>query len=210
MPNAFRKLIGQWENAEATKLANNKLNESFQRAWAQLQAIKKVLELDEEKSFGCELCRYPYSENYSEGYCLAKRTEDLAAWIVLQRRLHQLKDEGLESLVSELERGRLSADVISGLELMYYESAMKRALKKRDLLLNFSGITQDRIVKEFRRLDKEQIRNTRYKVIRKHFQGIPKGGNAGEIGIIRGEIRKKRRHRTLRKLLQRQARQYRR
>lgn len=202
MPNAFRKLIGQWENAEATKLANNKLNESFQRAWAQLQAIKKVLELDEEKSFGCEsFADIPIAKIIQKVTAWRSRTEDLAAWIVLQRRLRQLKDEGLESLVSELERGRLSADVIGGLELMYYESAMKRALKKRNLLLNFSGITQDRIVKEFRRLDNERIRNTRYEVIHKHFQGIPKGGNAGEIGIIRGEIRKKRRHRTLRKLL---------
>ena len=202
MPKAFRKLIGQWENAEATKLANKRLNESFQRAWEQLQAIKQTLDLDEEKLFGCEsLADISIPKMVQKVTTWRSKTEDLAAWIVLQRRLRQLKDEGLESLACELEQGRLSADVIYGIELMYYESAMKRVLKKRDLLLNFSGITQDRIVEEFRRLDNERIRNTRYEVTQKHFQGIPKGGNAGEVGIIRGEIRKKRRHRTLRKLL---------
>jgi very-short-patch-repair endonuclease len=202
MPTAFRKLIGQWENAEATKQANKRLNESFKRAWEQLQTIEKTIVLDAKKSFGCDnLADVPLPKLVQKVTAWRGNTEDLAAWIVLQRRLHQLKDAGLESLASELEQGRLSADVIDGLELMYYESAMKHALQNRSLLLDFSGITQDRIVEEFRRLDNERIRNTRYEVIQKHFQGIPKGGNAGEIGLIRGEIRKKRRHRTLRKLL---------
>ena len=94
------------------------------------------------------------------------------------------------------------SDALEQFDLVYFETLMRAVYRDQPSLAEFSGKSHDRIVQEFRRLDRERIALARREVAMAHFESLPKGGSdIGEVGIIRGEIAKKRRHMAIRKLL---------
>ncbi|MGD9856798.1 MAG: DUF3320 domain-containing protein, partial [Planctomycetaceae bacterium] len=110
-------------------------------------------------------------------------------------------EAGLGSLQPQIELGELDTRSLDRLELMYCEAAMRRVLAERSEIARFDGVSQNRLVEEFRRLDQERILLARKEVAAAHYNRLPAGGDAGEVGIIRGEARKKRKLRALRRLL---------
>ena len=80
---------------------------------------------------------------------------------------------------------------------------MRKAWETEPSLRDFDGRHHDRVVDDFRRLDQKRLELARAEVAAVHHQGIPRGGGtAGQVGAIRQEIEKKRRHKPLRRLLQ--------
>ena len=87
-------------------------------------------------------------------------------------------------------------------EFSYFESLMREVRKCDPVLGEFSGQSHDRVVEAFRRWDLERIDLARREVALAHYGSLPKGGSdIGELGIVRGEIAKKRRHMSIRNLL---------
>ena len=101
----------------------------------------------------------------------------------------------------EVEAGEVDASAVDRLSLMFCEAAMRRALDDREAVSKFDGVVRARQVDDFRQLDEERIRLARNEVAAAHHDGVPTGNEKGELGIIRAEIRKKRRHKQLRRLL---------
>ena len=85
-------------------------------------------------------------------------------------------------------------------DLLIAESLWRRAVKKFPDLTNLDGLTRTARVTEFRELDQRRIRVARQEVLGQYLQRRP-NGFAGEMGIIRQEIEKKRGHRALRRLM---------
>ncbi len=128
--------------------------------------------------------------------------DQLGRWTVFRRRLRDIQDQGLGALVPPILGGRCDPETLPGqLELAFCEAVLRQAFAEREELARFDGAAQNRLIESFRRLDRERIELARREVALAHYERIPSGGEFGEVGALRGEIRKKRRQWPIRRLL---------
>ena len=132
--------------------------------------------------------------------------EGLSKWIVLRTRLEAAREAGLDTLVDRLVDGRIGPELaVDQYRYAYLETLMREIVRAYPDLAAFDGGSHGKIVERFKALDRERIGLAREEVAQAHHAGIPRGGmgGAGEIGVIRHEINKKRRHMPLRRLMDR-------
>ncbi len=127
--------------------------------------------------------------------------ETLADWSLLAAAAKACSELGLDGLRARLGDGRLGpADAVSVFRYARAEAVWRRLAAEAPLLAALDGAKRTANVEVFRRAE-EQIRHlAAQEVARVHHKALPKGP-AGQIGIVRGEIRRQRRHLALRKLL---------
>ena len=125
----------------------------------------------------------------------------LSQWIGYRMRRSQLEALGLDAVVERLHDGRIPADaVLDQFEIAYYESLLRDAFEQHRELREFTGLTHERRIEEFRKLDLARIELARCEVVAAHHEAIPRG-TGGEMRIVHQEIAKKRRHKPIRQLL---------
>ena len=79
---------------------------------------------------------------------------------------------------------------------------LREAVCARPELAHFDGLTHQRLVEEFRRIDLDRLTLAKYRVLGKHYEGLPaRHAGAGATGVLLGELERKRGHRPVRKLL---------
>ena len=202
IPAGFRSAIGSWSDPAQTESAFLSLRGVFQDAFIELKRLRDLFELSASGAFGVgKLSNVPLTVLDSRLDEWIGSIEQLNRWVILQRRRADLIGAGLESLLPEIESGTIGADAMDRLTLVFSEAAMKQAYAQFDTIAEFDGVTHSRIVDEFRELDQRRIELARHETACAHFEGIPAGSDYGSVGIIRGEIRKKRRHKQIRRLL---------
>lgn len=201
-PQSFRKTVAGWTRTDETLAAYVVLKDVFRQTQEGLRQMIKDLEIDLAETFlRPELIEVPLEELRHELSRWLNALPALRRWTLFQRRLRELHEAGLDSLRPQIDQGELNEQSLDRLELMYCEAAMRKVFDERDAIARFDGVSQSRLVEEFRRLDKLRIELARKEVAAAHFDRLPSGGDVGEVGIIRGEARKKRKHRALRRLL---------
>tara|TARA_R110002072_G_scaffold302710_2_gene487566 strand:- start:53610 stop:58475 length:4866 start_codon:yes stop_codon:yes gene_type:complete len=202
LPKVFRNVIGRWSDPAQTKSIFLLLRDVFQDAFNELKRLRDLLELSASGAFGLSrLSDVPLTVLNSRITEWLGAIEQLNRWIILQRRRADLIDAGLESLLPEIDSGSIGSDALDRLTLVFSEAAMKQAYTQYETIAEFDGVTHSRIVDEFRELDQRRIELARHETACAHFERMPAGGDYGSVGIIRGEIRKKRRHKPIRRLL---------
>ena len=85
-------------------------------------------------------------------------------------------------------------------DLLVAEALWERARRDDPALMEIEGSVRSHCVSEFRDLDRLRIQTARHEVVHRYLEQRPTG-HQGEMGIIRGEIGKKRGHRAVRKLM---------
>ena len=143
---------------------------------------------------------------------LADLRERLAVWTGHLGRIeewHRLRTAGVRASelgLSELrdrvgEGGLAPAEARGALDLVRGEAVWRRMVNENPELAILNGADRTAKVERFRDLDGELQRIASREVALRHFQRLPTGG-AGQVGIVRGEIAKKRRHMPIRRLLE--------
>ena len=89
-------------------------------------------------------------------------------------------------------------------DLLLAEALWRRARSDDPVIDEIDGTQRSESVDNFRALDRKRIEISRSEVLGRYLTQRPVG-SAGEMGIIRAEIGKKRRHLPIRKLLERAA-----
>ncbi len=202
LPKIFRKVIGQWSAPAQTKSTFLLLREVFQNTFNELKRLRDLLELSASGAFSAgKIADVPLTVLDSRIAEWLGAVEQLNRWIILQRRRADLIGAGLESLLPEIDSGTIGPDALDRLTLIFSEAAMKQAYAQYETIAEFDGVTHSRIVDEFRELDQRRIELARHETACAHYEGMPAGSDYGSVGIIRGEIRKKRRHKPIRRLL---------
>ena len=122
-------------------------------------------------------------------------------WARLARSAAGLRASGLSPLLDGLKAGTLRPDAAVD-ELLYAISearwrAARSALPDLDTLAH-----QDRhaLVASFQDLERDRLEETRRLVRAGHLAQLPTGA-AGQMGFLRGEMAKKRRHRPIRQIM---------
>ena len=202
VPKTFRKIIGRWSETQTTDTLYRELRAIFQDTWNALKQLIDTLRVEPELAF-----KQAVTGDISLVTLLAillkwqQALPELGRWVVFQRRVTHLHDMQLDALLPQVERGELDESSVDRIEFVYCEAALREILTQRDAIADFDGISHTRRVDEFRKLDEERIRLARNEVAAVHYDGLPARGSHGEVGIIASEVRKKRRHKSLRRLL---------
>jgi hypothetical protein len=105
------------------------------------------------------------------------------------------------ALADGLAAGRITpASIKSLLACTFAETVWSKAIIAMPELAQFYGPTHDATVEEFRRLEANRRVTTVQAIRGRHAERMPRGG-FGEMNIIRSEVRRKRGHMPIRKLM---------
>ena len=132
-----------------------------------------------------------------------ENAESLSHWTGFRSRLNALPKRGMQELANVVLNGEVDTEtLVPQFEQVYYESLIRLAYVKHPDLAKFSGASHDKALEKFKRLDSERYLLARQQVAAAHYDSLPRSsGDVGEVGTLKREFKKKRRHMPIRKLL---------
>ncbi|MGC1495433.1 MAG: DUF3320 domain-containing protein [Sulfitobacter sp.] len=122
-------------------------------------------------------------------------------WAHLAECRSRLITDNLSDLVDLMETKAVDTDLAVD-EFLYSTSEARWAHARSELadLDRVTSLDRHQLVDVFRKLDKSRIVEVQKLIRSKHLAQLPQGAS-GEMGFLRGEIAKKRRHRPIRKVM---------
>lgn len=193
-----RFLLARLENRAPVRAPLVVLMERFKPTHEALKALFAAVELDATEAFGASLERTPLRDLAARLELWRDGTESLSKWIGYRIRRESLTQQGLASVIAEIDSGR--AGLADRLHVAYHQALLRRAYREHPELAEFDGTTHERLIARFRELDMGRIALARAEVALAHFEGMPRG-TAGEMAVVLREIEKKRRRKPIRRLL---------
>ncbi|QFU33182.1 DUF3320 domain-containing protein [Brevundimonas sp. Bb-A] len=134
--------------------------------------------------------------------------EALTSWVAYRARAHEGRALGLGDLVDRLHTGELApVCALPDFEQAFFESVFEGQVAAEPALATFDGELHGRKVREFIDLDHQRIRAAAMQVALDHHRRVPPktGGAVGPLGILKGEMARKRGHMPIRQLMQKAA-----
>jgi len=129
--------------------------------------------------------------------------EQLSKFVAYNGRAADAGGLGVGQVVDRLADGRIpTREVISHFEMAYYEALLRHQRSQDPDLARFDGEVHTRLVNEFANLDKNRMRLSRLEVVKAHHRKIPAVSGLGPVGILRGEMARRRNHMPIRQLMQ--------
>ena len=117
--------------------------------------------------------------------------------------LKTLRQWNVQNIVEGLEDGTIGPDAVRSIFDLLVAAALWKAARADDPNLDrIDGTLRSETVATFRTVDRRRIEISRREVLARYLERRP-AGVAGEMGIIRAEIAKRRRHLPIRKLMER-------
>ncbi len=173
--------------------------DDWQDTW---RTLVDLTGLDRQTAFGSDnLTNVEIREVASRLQSWSERPDLLAGYHELLSSGELLSGNGLEEVRKQINNGGLRCDTaVDTVTLLRSERVLKNILSKHPELQELNEVNRTDLVEEFKSHDESLRILAAREVSLKHYQNIPRG-TAGMVGIVRGEIAKKRRHMPVRKLL---------
>ncbi len=203
VPEDFRQTVAGANLPQAQPLAAQLAAEA-PAALEELRRLFDSVELDVASAFGVgELDDVPLDALLRRLALWRENAGRMTQWVAYCVRWRRLFDEQLDPLAEGLDNGGASAsDAVDLFDAAYYEALLRKALRRFPELAEFDGLSHEQALQRFQQLDERRLALARQEVAAAHYQGLPRGvGSVGEVGLVRRETTKKRRHLPLRKLL---------
>lgn len=134
--------------------------------------------------------------------------EALTTWVAYQARAQEARMLGLSDLVDRLHSGALAPiSALPDFEQAFFEAVFEAQVEVEPALATFDGELHGRKVREFVDLDHQRIRAAAMQVALDHHRRVPPktGGAVGPLGVLKGEMARKRGHMPIRQLMQKAA-----
>lgn len=132
--------------------------------------------------------------------------ERLSQWVAYRDAVARVVELGCGDVAERLRDGRLlGGDVVPAFEMAYFEALYGELVAADPELGRFDGTLHGRLAREFAEMDHQRIAAAGLEVVRVHHRQIPArdGGAVGPLGILRGEMQRKRGHMPIRRLMER-------
>ncbi|WP_348642651.1 DUF3320 domain-containing protein [Neorhizobium sp. P12A] len=130
--------------------------------------------------------------------------EQLSKWAAYKGRSQDATEAGVGLIVERLADGRVPpVDVIPYFDMTYYEAVLKNQHQRDPELVRFDGEVHGRLVSEFATLDRSRMALSRLEVVRAHHRKFPPVMGIGPVGVLRGEMARRKGHMPIRQLMQR-------
>ena len=166
--------------------------------------IAKQLHLDLNVVFKTDQVRSVRLEDWLQRFeqWLA-HTEQLSHYLAAKARMDRLGPGGLKRTVGEIENGIITAGKVADqLEFVRNEAVLSEAWRSIPGLGEFQGHSYEALRNRFAQLDKDRIAMSRLEVAKKHHSNfLSAAADSGQVGVVRREINKKRRHMPIRRLI---------
>lgn len=200
---AFRQLYAQLPSpAHCADLAA--------RASASLQAFEDAAQslldgyrLQTQEAFGAaDLARIPLADFGERLAQWVAEPNALLDWTSYHATREQARAAGMAVLVRQLENESIAQGALPAIfERAYYEALLRQATQAHPELVAFNGDQHSQKVRQFRALDLERIELARAQSALSHYEQVPRSASGmGPLGVLNGEIARKRGHMPLRKL----------
>ncbi|MGD9758735.1 MAG: DUF3320 domain-containing protein [Comamonas sp.] len=200
---AFRQLYAQLPSpAHCADLAA--------RASASLQAFEDAAQslldgyrLQTQEAFGAaDLARIPLADFGERLAQWVAEPNALLDWTSYHATREQARAAGMAVLVRQLENESIAQGALPAIfERAYYEALLRQATQAHPELVAFNGDQHSQKVRQFRVLDLERIELARAQSALSHYEQVPRSASGmGPLGVLNGEIARKRGHMPLRKL----------
>jgi len=192
-------------NADDLIAAKTGLASALSELSFRLTEIVEELSLDTARAFGTVgINNTTIDELCSRLKAWRANMEALSLYIAFAAKGRLLKSLGCSALVEAVHDGKLSHDeVISAFDQAYCEVLRRSLFAAWPELKGFDGDEQNRLVDLFRQADRARIDLAKEQIMAMHAEGRPRGAaGIGPLGILNGEIARKRGHLPIRTLLE--------
>ncbi|RGE42401.1 DUF3320 domain-containing protein [Comamonas testosteroni] len=200
---AFRQLYAQLPSpahcAELAKTADASLQKFMQAA----QQVLGNYQFDTREAFDAsDLSAIDLSQLQERLAQWMAEPTALLDWTQYHATRTQARAAGLSPLVEQVEQDAIAlADLSPCFDRAYYEALLRQATQAYPELVGFNGDQHSQKVRHFRALDIERIELARAQSALSHYEQVPRTASGiGPLGVLNGEIARKRGHMPLRKL----------
>ena len=130
----------------------------------------------------------------------SERLQDIVAYNHL---VETLKDNGFAEIVKVANVWAEASGFLSDvLKRAWYSARVETSMRERPILASFSSDAHQHIVERFRTLDSLSLECNKAKVAYEHWRNLPQHEtSSGQLGLLRREFEKKRRHLPIRQLM---------
>lgn len=171
-----------------------------------LEALLQELQANAPTLFGSTAAHTALDRIASRLAMWLANAELLSKWVAYRARAERGQVLGLQVFVERLQDGRLNpVEAIPVFEMAYFEALLTDLVRRDPELGRFDGILHGNVAQEFASLDKQRIAAASLEVVRAHHRRIPQPSGVGPVGVLRGEMARRRGHMPIRQLMQRAA-----
>ena len=170
-----------------------------------LQTVVNKIQLDETV--------FSRGDNGLRSLPLTKQAQVLERWEHESEKLQEivtynhlvevLKDSDFAEIVEVANDWAEASEFLSDvLKRTWYSARVETAIRERPILAKFSSDVHQNIVEKFKKLDRSSLEYNKAKVAYKHWEHLPRSEtSSGQLGLLRREFEKKRRHLPIRGLI---------
>ena len=168
-----------------------------------LQAVTEKIQLDETGRDGLKACSLTQQIQILE--CWEREAERLQDIVTYNHLVDALEDSDFAEIVKVAnvwsEASQFLSDV---LKQAWYNARVDTAMREHPILASFASDTHQHVVERFRELDCRSLEYNKAKVAYEHRKRLPQHrASSGQLGLLRREFEKKRRHLPIRQLMDR-------
>ncbi|MEO0649199.1 MAG: DUF3320 domain-containing protein [Planctomycetota bacterium] len=175
---------------------------------AELDGAQPILALDLERFAGADGRRPVLEQSITLTHEIEALGPRLRDWCLWQAARASANATALAPLVAELDAAAIDPTVaVDALEASFTERWTEAAVEAEPHLRRFHGVEHDQRLERFRELDREWHQLLQRAIQARLGASVPKPGastaDGSELGILQRELRKKRGHLPVRRLLER-------
>ena len=168
--------------------------------------VVKILELDVLKRFGggpgLEDQAFDVQQETLDTW--RDRIDDIHEIVSFNNISDTCLGEGLGPVLSTAESWpQAGGHLLDVFRQVWFESVLAQALAQRPELATFDGSGHQQIVERFREMDSLALQHNRARLAHAHWERLPRHEGGGQLGILRREFQRQRRHLPIRRLIER-------
>ena len=205
LPEALVAYLASNPNLETLKELLVSVEEHQSNYPNHLQTVIDKMQLDEKTRFGSDdgLKQLSFSEQAKILKCWETESDSLQDMVSYNHLAEALADSGFAEIVKVANVWPEASESLSDLlKHAWYNAKIETAMRERPVLAGFSSDAHQFIVQRFKELDRNSLEYNKAKVAYEHWKQLPRYEMpAGQLGLLRREFAKKRRHLPIRKLM---------
>jgi very-short-patch-repair endonuclease len=165
-------------------------------------ALTELLELAEGRC--ASLTEQPLTTLESIFEAWHRNLDRLRSLVTYNQLSEILLQEGLEGVLRQAESWPEAATgLVDAYRYTWFEGLVEQAFRERPALVKFDRVNHEYVAEKFRELDRLVIEHNRARLAHAHWRGVPTHEAGGQLGVLKREIQKKRRHLPIRQLVNR-------
>ena len=169
-------------------------------------SVVEIADLDVEGRFGAQGSLSDQSFDLQRAVIDAwsNRLNDIHEIIGLNNISDTCTKESLGPLIGVADAWPPAAEhLLDAFQKSWFEAMLTRALAEREALSGFDGNSHQQAVERFREMDSLVLRHSRARLAQTHWEGLPRHGAAGQLGVLLRQFQLRRRHLPIRQLMAR-------